>query len=256
MTKLFLRFAIIIVAFAPVPAFAQYDYYSSGSFGFNQNNYPDLSGRKWKKPGASSTPPRATTTPNSQRRTGPTASNDLTTTFALPYTRDRAYSKQLRAEFLVDMVSRGTPTSELQLMAAMTTRHDFVQTFAGLAQLQGLDSGTPEGIYALFYGQTWAIANKLPLPSPQQYQVIAKQLRDINARARFWNDLSNRDRQTLIERLAYPLVVQKINYENYRSGGRAAALADMATRVQAGMKNFKMDMQATKLTPKGFDPLP
>ena len=100
MTKLFLRFAIIISAFAPAAAFAQYDYYSSGSFGFNQNNYPDLSGRKWKKPGASSpTTPRATTASNSQRRTAPTASSDVTKTFALPYTRDRAYSKQLRADF-------------------------------------------------------------------------------------------------------------------------------------------------------------
>jgi hypothetical protein len=30
----------------------------------------------------------------------------------------------------------------------------------------------------------------------------------------------------------------------------------MATRVQAGMKNFKMNMQTMKLTDAGFDQLP
>ena len=103
--KLLFWCVIIVAAFTSAPAFAQYDYYSSGSFGFNQNNYPDLSGRKWKKPGTSSTTtPRTTRPPNSQRPTTPTASDEATPTFALPYTRDRAYSKQLRAEFLVDRV--------------------------------------------------------------------------------------------------------------------------------------------------------
>jgi hypothetical protein len=241
----------------PAPAFAQYDYYSSGAFSFNQNNYPDLSGRKWKKPGATSTP--TPTTRSSPRRATPTPSETSSMPSIpispLPYTRDRAFSNDIRSEFLVDLAGRGSATDVMQ-MAKMMAQYDFVQVFAGMARQQGLDSGTPEGLTALFYGQAWAIANKQPLPPARQYQAIAKQLRDTNARAKLWNKLDNRGRQKLVETLAYPIIVQKANYEAYRREGRTSAVEDMAMRVQVGMKNFKMDMRATKLTDAGFDRLP
>ncbi len=126
-------------------------------------------------------------------------------------------------------------------MAKMLAQNDFLQVFAGMAHLEGLDSATPESLTALFYGQTWA---------------IAKQLRDTNARDKVWNKLDNKGRQKLVETLAYPLIVQRSNYEGYRREGRAAAIADMAARVRAGMTNFKMNMQQTKLTDAGFDKLP
>jgi hypothetical protein len=245
---------LVVMLIVPAPAFAQYDYYSSGAFSFNQNNYPDLSQRKWKKPGAASTP--APTTRSSPRRAAPMPSETSSLPISpLPYTRDRAFSNDIRSEFLVDLAGRGSATDVMQ-MAKMMAQYDFVQVFAGMARQQGLDSGTPEGLTALFYGQAWAIANKQPLPPARQYQAIAKQLRDTNARAKVWNTLDNRGRQKLVETLAYPIIVQKANYEAYRREGRTTALEDMATRVQAGMKNFKMDMRATKLTDAGFDRLP
>jgi hypothetical protein len=253
-TRLLPVCALAISAFLSSPVSAQYDYYSSGGFSFNQNNYPDISGHKWKKPSA---------TQNDEHRAVPRSSDDNNTasdtvklpTFPLPYTRDSALSKKLLAEFLVDLAGRGS-ANDVQQMAAMMAENDFVQVYAGLAKLQGLDSGTPEGLTALFYGQTWAIANKMPLPSARQYQAIAKQFRDTNARARLWDKINNSQRQTIIERLAYPIIVQKANYEAYRRDGKTAAIADMAKRVQEGMKTFDMDMQATKLTDAGFDKLP
>ncbi len=251
----FASFAFLMaVLFAPMPAWAQYDYYSSGAFSFNQNNYPDLSQRKWKKPGTTSSP--TPTTRSSPRRASPTTTDTISIPVSpLPYTRDRALSNDIRSEFLVDLAGRG-PASDVVQMAKMMAQYDFVQVYAGMARQQGLDSGTPEGLTALFYGQAWAIANKQPLPPARQYQAIEKQLRDTNARTKVWDKLDNRGRQKLVETLAYPIIVQKANYEAYRREGRAAAIADMAQRVQTGMKNFLMDMQATKLTDAGFDRLP
>lgn len=254
----FARFAfvaVVAVGLMPVQAHAQYDYYSSGAFSFNQNNYPDLSQRKWKKPGTTSTPTRRSTpTPQRTTRSSPVEVASIPI-FPLPYTRDRALSNDIRSEFLVELAGRGSMNDVMQ-MAKMMAQNDFVQIFAGLARQQGLNSGTPEGLTALFYGQTWAIANKLPLPSARQYQAIERQLRTTNARAKVWNKLDNRGRQKLVEELAYPIIVQRANYQAYRREGRTAAINDMAAKVQAGMKNFLMDMQATKLSEAGFDKLP
>ncbi len=56
----------------------------------------------------------------------------------------------------------------------MIMENDLVQIFAGLARLEGLDSGTPEGITALWFGQTWAIVNRQPLPTALQYQATQR----------------------------------------------------------------------------------
>jgi hypothetical protein len=245
--------ALAIVAamlFAPAPAFAQYDYYSSGSFSFNQNNYPDLSERKWKKPGTTSTP--TPTTRTSPRRTAPTSSDTVSIpTSPLPYTRDRALSNTIRSEFLVDLAGRG-PAYDVGQMAKMMAQYDFVQVYAGMARRQGLDTTSPDSLIALWYGQTWAIANQKQLPTAQQYQAIAKQMRDTKANSGTWAKMTNRARQTFIEKLAYPFVIQKANYEAYRRDGKRAALADMAQRVQAGMIKFGINMQTTQLTDAGL----
>jgi hypothetical protein len=255
-TKLSCICVFAITLFLPSAVSAQYDYYASGGFSFNQNNYPDISGHKWKKPGATQKEERQAVPRSSDDKTStPTNTNVKIPTFPLPYTRNQALSDKIQSEFLVDLAGRGT-ANDVRQMAAMMAQNDFVQVYAGLAKLQGLDSGTPEGLTALFYGQTWAIANKLPLPTSHQYQAIAKQFRDTNARARLWDKINNSQRQTIIERLAYPMIVQKANYEAYRRDGRTDAIADMAKRVQEGMKSFDMDMQATKLTNAGFDKLP
>ncbi len=255
MARLFPVYAVAFTLLLPSPVSAQYDYYSSGDFSFNQNNYPDISGHKWKKPSAPQNDERKAVPRSSSDDENSTSTKVNIPTFPLPYTRDRALSDKLRSEFLVDLAGRGS-ANDVRQMAAMIAQNDFVQIYAGLAKQQGLDSGTPEGLTALFYGQTWAIANKQPLPTSRQYQAIAKQLRDTKARAKLWDKINNSTRQTIIERLAYPLIVQKANYEAYRRDGKTAAVADMAKRVQEGMKRFDMDLQATKLTDAGFDKLP
>jgi hypothetical protein len=254
MTRHFPIYALAITMILPAPVTAQYDYYSSGGFSFNQNNYPDISGHKWKKPSATKQDePQAVSRASDDEKSA--SATFKIPTLPLPYTRDRTLSDDLRAEFLADLVARG-PSNDVRQMAKMMVQNDFVQVYAGIAKKQGLDTGTPEGLTALFYGQTWAIANKVSLPSPRQYQAIAKQFRDTNARAKLWDKLNNHDRQTVIERLAYPMVVQRANYEAYMREGKTAAIADMAQRVQEGMKSFDMDMQSTKLTSTGFDKLP
>jgi hypothetical protein len=239
------------------PALAQYDYYSSGSFGFNQNNYPDLSGHKWKKPGASST----TTESTKSKRQAQTPTTQPSTQLSdqarflqnpLPYKRDMALAAKLRSDFLSN-VGKGSSALRHADLTSMTAKTDFVQVFALMAKLEGLNTSTAEGLTALWYGQSWAIANQRPLPTAQQYQGIAKQLRDTNANAMVWDKLDNKGRQTIVEMVAYPAVVQRATYEDYLNNKNTAAIEDFANRVQAGMLKFNMNMQSLKLTDAGFE---
>ncbi len=238
------------------PAFAQYDYYSSGSFGFNQNNYPDLSGHKWKKPGASST-----TEPTKQKRQAQSPTTQPSTQLSdqakflqnpLPYKRDMALAAKLRTDFLSN-VGKGSSASRHADLTSMTAKTDFVQVFALMAKLEGLDTSTAEGLTALWYGQSWAIANQRPLPTARQYQGIAKQLRDTNANAMVWDKLDNIGRQTIVEMVAYPAVVQRATYEDYLNTKNTVAMQEFANRVQAGMLKFNMNMQSLRLTDAGFE---
>lgn len=247
--------AAVVMTVTPFPAFAQYDYYSSGSFGFNQNNYPDLSGRKWKKPGTSST---NTQTPTRQP---PVSTSSQSTRMSmparflqnpLPYKRDMALAAKLRLDFLSN-VSKGSSASSYEHLKTMTATTDLVQVFALMAKVEGLNSATAEGLTALWYGQAWAIANRRPFPTARQYQGIAKQLRDTNANAMVWDKLDNRGRQTVVEMIAYPAVVQRVAYEDYSGRGDANAMASLANRVQAGMTKFNMNMQSLRLTEDGFE---
>jgi hypothetical protein len=244
--------ATIVAMFAPTAAHAQYDYYSSGSFSFNQNNYPDLSQRKWKKPGTTSTPTRRSTTTTTRTPQRSVVPDEINIPISpLPYTRDQVLSKTIQSEFLTDLAGRG-PAYDVGQMAKMIAQYDFVQVYAGMAKQQGLDSASSDSLIALWYGQTWAIANQKPLPTARQYQAIAKQMRDTKANSGTWAKMTNRARQTFIEKLAYPFVIQKANYEAYRREGKSAAMADMAQRVQAGMLKFGINMQTTQLTDAGL----
>lgn len=247
--------ALIATGFLiPAAAIAQYDYYSSGSFGFNQNNYPDLSERKWKKPSTASTykaPPRRQMEAPTAQPSGPTVFPERFLRNPLPYKRDMALAAKLRSEFLGN-VGKGSSAASHANLKAMTTRNDFVQVFALMAKLQGLDTATVEGLTALWYGQAWAIANQRPLPTARQYQGIARQLRDTKANPLGWDKLNNSGRQTVVEMIAYPALVQRATYDDYRSSGDTAALARFADRVQAGMMKFNMNMQSLSLTDSGF----
>lgn len=242
---------LVLSALSAGSVHAQYNYYTSGSFYFNQNNYPDVTAATYRsqqqgkhsdsKPGKSARPTSAKP---------PTRDADAMNN-PLPYTRSTSVSAAVRAAFLADLGKRGAAKDVAQ-MKAMMERTDFVQLFAGLAQLQGLDSATPEAFTALFYGQAWAIANQRPLPSAGQYRGIARQLRDTNAITSVWRNLGNRQRQEEFEKLAYPLIIQRAHYQTYLGEGKTAALQDMSGRVYAGMKDFQLDMRAMKLGDAGF----
>jgi DNA-binding HxlR family transcriptional regulator len=105
---------------------------------------------------------------------------------------------------------------------------------------------------ALFCGQAWAIANRLPLPTPRQYQEIQKQLHDINSNAMVWDKLNNQEQQELVEKLAYPLIIQRSHYRAYLRENRTAAIAEMSEKVQEGMKGFNLNMRALQLGDTGL----
>lgn len=222
---------------------------------FNQNNYPDVTAATYRSREASSTPSSKPSTTRKQSgstsRHTPTSASASALNNALPYKRDMALSRKARSEFLVDLAGRGS-TIEVSKLAALMAKYDFVQVYAGIAQLQRMDSASPDALIALWYGQTWAIANKQPLPPARHYQAIAKQMRDTKANSGQWSKLSNAARQRFVEGLAYAFIVQKGNYEGYRRDGNRAGLADMAQRVQTGMVKLGIDMQSTKLTDAGF----
>jgi hypothetical protein len=109
-----------------------------------------------------------------------------------------------------------------------------------------------EGMMALWYGQAWAIANQQPLPSKQQYQGIANQLHTSVQNSPKWSQMNNRQRQEFIEQLAYPLFVQKANYQAYLKQGKRDSMARMAAATQEGLRKIGLNLQNMKLGDNGF----
>ena len=243
-------FAFFLVAPA---ALAQYNYYDSGAFAFNQNNYPPIGNQRWKKPsGAAPSKPSksAVDTPTPQGKSSRASTNNN----PLPYVRDKALSARLRDEFLADFTKQMPPSDAAELRELLQ-KNDLVQAAAGMVQLQKLDSSAMQSVLAFWYGQSWAIANQKPLPTAQQYAGIAEQVRLSMAASSYWGNLSNEKRQRAFEQLAYPLVVQKANYQAYLKQGKNEAIARMSSATQAGMKKIGLDMRGMQLGDAGLLPL-
>jgi hypothetical protein len=240
-------FALLLLA--SNVAHAQYNYYTSSSFYFNQNNYPkiitDVTSDDDDSPKSkrSATPQPSKPAPVNKYRAS--ADNN-----PLPYTRDKALSAKLREEFLQDFAKQ-MPISAAE-MRDMTEKNDLVQVVAGMAQLQGLDSGTTEGLLALWYGQAWAVSHQKPLPTPEQYQGIANQLRRTMTKSPEWRNMNNAKLQTLFEQLAYPLFVQKANYQAYMKQGKTDSIVRMASATQTGLKKMGVDLESVQLSNRGF----
>jgi hypothetical protein len=241
--------AIGVSVLTSTKVLAQYDYYSSSSFGFNQNNYPPI-GQTWAQPSKSGgSKKEAKPQPSTTQTSRISASNN-----PLPYVRDKALSEKIREEFLQDFEKQGM-TDDLTGMRATTAQNDIVQIMAAFIRLQGLDSGSMEGMIAFWYGQAWAIANQKPLPTPQQYQGIAEQVQASMAKSPTWSKMSNVDRQKFFEQLAYPLFVQKANYQAYLKSGKKDSMAKMARNTQEGLKKIGLDFQNLQLSDDGFSRL-
>jgi hypothetical protein len=231
------------------PAMAQYNYYASSSFLSNQFNYPSLAPTPSKKSSQSSSAPKtrvaeAPQAPNSTARRASANNNPL------PYTRDKALSAQIRETFLRDFAKQ--MPDAVDDIRATAEKTDLVQVMAGFAQIEGLDSGTMEGMMALWYGQAWAIANQQPMPSKQQYQGIANQLRTSMQNSPQWSQMNNKQRQEFIEQLAYPLIVQKANYQAYLKQGKRDSMARMSAATHEGLKKIGLDLLNLKLSDNGF----
>jgi hypothetical protein len=240
--------AVLITALLPATALAQYNYYASSSFAFNQHNYPSLAPTPSKKSSQSKTTPKpkVAETQASAKVTGRASA----TNNPLPYRRDKALSAQIRESFLQDFAKQmPEAANDMRTMAEKT---DVVQMMAGFAQLEGLDSGTMEGMMALWYGQAWAIVNQQPLPSKQQYQGIASQLQTSMQNSTRWSQMGNKQRQEFIEHMAYPLFVQKANYTAYLKQGKRDAMERMAAAAQAGLKKIGLDLHGLRLGDGGF----
>ncbi len=229
-----------------LPAAAQYNYYASSSFMSNQFNYPSLAPTPSKKSSQSSSAPkpRSVEAPSNTPRRASANNNPL------PYTRDKALSAQIRETFLRDFAKQMPDAVDDVRETAEKT--DLVQVMAGFAQIEGLDSGTMEGMMALWYGQAWAIANQQPMPSKQQYQGIANQLHTSMQNSPQWSQMNNKQRQEFIEQLAYPLIVQKANYQAYLKQGKKDSMARMAAATQEGLKKIGLDLRNLKLSDNGF----
>ncbi len=169
----------------------------------------------------------------------------------LPYRRDQGLSNKIRDEFLRDFAKQ-MPASEALEMRATVEQTDFVQVATGLVQLQGMSSGTPEGLFALWYGQSWAILHQKPLPSKQQYQAIGTQVRAMLASTGTWDKMSNTERQSFFEQLAYPLIVQKANYQAYLKQNKADSIARMAEATRTGLQKIGVDLQTLELRDSGL----
>jgi hypothetical protein len=252
MTSVFIWAALagcIAVLFAS-PAIAQYNYYASSSFLSNQFNYPSLAPTPSKKSSPSSSTPKTRVAETSPQAPSNTARRASANNNPLPYTRDKALSAQIRETFLRDFAKQ--MPDAVDDVRATAEKTDLVQVMAGFAQIEGLDSGTMEGMMALWYGQAWAIANQQPMPSKQQYQGIANQLYTSMQNSPQWSQMNNKQRQEFIEQLAYPLIIQKANYQAYLKQGKKDSMARMSAATQEGLKKIGLDLRNLKLSDNGF----
>ena len=64
--------------------------------------------------------------------------------------------------------------------------------------------------------------------------------------------MNDKQRQEFIEQLAYPLIVQKANYQAYLKQGKKDSIARMAAATQEGLKKIGLDLRNLKLSDNGF----
>jgi hypothetical protein len=253
--------AVSVMLAVSSAAHAQYNYYQSGGFAFNQFNYPPIGdSTKYRNPkksanAASERTSTSSATANSSSSASSPARSSSSRASAnnnpLPYKRDNALSAKIRDEFLQDF-TRQMAAAEAAEMRATVEQADFVQVAAGFAQLQGLDSATMSGLIAFWYGQSWAVANQKPLPTSQQYRGIETQLRATMASMPDWDAMADAKRQNFFERLAYPLIVQKANYQAYLRQGKTDSLNKMANATQQGLQKIGVDLRTLRLSDSGF----
>jgi hypothetical protein len=233
----------------PSKVLAQYNYYSSPSFSFNQNNYPPI-GATYSR-GSSTKKPiqRSTSSQNSRTTTNQTGRISANNN-PLPYVRNKALSVKIREEFLQEYAKQ-LPPDEAKGVRELAEKNDFVQVLAGFARLQGLDTSKKEDLLAFWFGQQWAVANQRPFPSSQQYKGIANQLQRNIAQSSIAK-MNNTELQTFFEQFAYPQVIQKANYQAYRKNGKQDSINRMSKATREGLKKIGIDFQNMQLTDEGF----
>jgi hypothetical protein len=221
---------------------AQYNYYNSGSFSSNINTYPPIGdSTRWKKPSSG----------NSPKVKKPTTKRISTNNNLLPYTRDRELSSKIREEYLQDIQQRFP--SQAAGIRTLLTKNDVVYITAKFIQQEGLDSSTMEGVMAYWFGQAWAVSNQQPFPTAQQYQGIAAQIRKSIGKSSKLSQMTNAQRQTFFEELAYRLFEQRANYRAAMKSNDIAATAKIARETQTGLTKLGLNFKGKRLNDNGFE---
>ncbi len=250
-------------------AYAQYDYYSSPSFYYNTVTVPNVlstqsiqrnaeeryarenQGRSTKggKAGRSSTtkkPQASASTPKKKPVNYAGAyANEL-----FPYKRDTALAEKMKQAFLTDFAKQMPEGAAM--IRQQANEIDLVMAAAFVMKKNGLDSNTMEGITSYWLGAAWAVANQRPLPTATQYQAIADQIRENGQGNAAWAKLSNMQRQTYYEGIAYPIVTETLRYQVYLDRRDRNMMSNMAQNTQDGMKKIGLDLQNMNLGANGF----
>jgi hypothetical protein len=220
---------------------AQYNYYNSGSFSYNINNYPPIGDRtRWKTPSSD----------NSTKVKKRTTDRVSTNNNPLPYTRDRKLSAKIQEEYLQDIEQRFP--SQAPGVRALLAKNDVVYTTAKFIQQEGLDSSTMEGVMAYWFGQAWAVSNQVPFPTAQQYQGIAEQIHNSLGKSSKLSRMTNAQRQTFFEELAYRLFEQRAFYQAAMKSGDTASAAKLARESQAGLTKLGLNFKGKRLNDNGL----
>jgi hypothetical protein len=222
-------------------AIAQYNYYTSGSFYSNINTYPPID---------TSTTSESRSSRNSRKVNKRTTDRISTNNNPLPYTRDRDLSAKILEAYLQDIEQRFP--SQVAGMRRLLNKNDAVQLTAKLIQREGLDSSTMEGIMAYWFGQAWAVSNQQPFPTAQQYQGIAEQIRKSSGKSSKLSKMSNAERQTFFEELAYRLLEQRITYQQALDSSNTATASKISRETQAGLTKLGLNFKGKRLNDNGF----
>jgi hypothetical protein len=171
---------------------------------------------------------------------------------AMAYQRDMALSARIREDFVNGLVSIATP-SEVEGVRQLMREKDMVDFYALLMRNAQLDSTRMEDILAYWYVQMWLVTNKISAkPSPAQYQAVAAQIDSSISSSEHWKSMSDRQKQTLVEGLIFPAIIQHSRYLGYTKARNTRGLDQLASAARAGLQKSQLAIHDMRLTDQGF----
>jgi hypothetical protein len=170
----------------------------------------------------------------------------------MAYKRDMALSARIREDFVNGLGTIATPT-EVEGVRQLMREKDMVDFYALLMRNAQLDSRRMEDILAYWYVQMWVVTNKVTdKPSPAQYQAVSAQIEQSISTAKPWLSMNDRQKQSLVEGLIFPAIIQHSRYMGYMKARNTRGIDQLASAARTGLQKSQLAIYGMRLTDQGF----